>query len=162
MMWFMGEYASLHSRMPGLRQPKQHTIVRNLHGLGPSLGWCGSLEVRLSVTAREIRKAQRLRYKVFYEEGAAVPNRTAALIRRDICAFDRICDHLIVIDHAARTARLRRIKPKVVGTCRLLRQELVQANSGFYSEGEFDLAPLLARHAGKNFLELGRSCVAQA
>ena len=97
---------------------------------------------------------------MFYEEGGAQPDRTAALIRRDICAFDRVCDHLIVIDHAARTARLGRIKPKVVGTYRLLRADVAQANFEFYSAGEFDIAPLLQRHRGKNFLELGSSCVA--
>ena len=162
MVWFTGNYARKNSRLPGFAALKPRRIVRDLQGLGPSLGWSGNLEVRLATTSREIRKAQRLRYKVFYEEGGARPDRTAALIRRDICAFDRVCDHLIVIDHAARTNRLGRIKPKVVGSYRLLRQEVAQANRGFYSAGEFELAPLLARHADKNFLELGRSCVAQA
>ncbi len=81
-----------------------------------------------------------------------------ALVRRDICRFDKFCDHLLIVDTAARNA-FGRVKPKIVGTYRLLRGEVAAAHGGFYSEGEFDIAPLLARHAGKNFLELGRSCV---
>ena len=40
-------------------------------GLGPSLGRSGSLELRLATKKSEIRKAQRLRFKVFFEEGGA-------------------------------------------------------------------------------------------
>lgn len=119
----------------------------------------GTLELRLAETKKEIRKAQRLRYKVFYEEGGAIADRTAALIRRDVCAFDRVCDHLLVVDHAALN-RFGRVRPKVVGAYRLLRQEVAEKNFGFYSAQEYDIAPLLARHQGKRFLELGRSCVA--
>jgi putative hemolysin len=127
-------------------------------GLGPSLGRFAQLEVRLATTKKEICKAQRLRYKVFYEEGGATADRTAALIRRDICPFDAACDHLLVIDHAA-VNRFGKPKPKAVGTYRLLRQERAEAHQGFYSAQEYDIAPLLARHNGKRFLELGRSCV---
>jgi putative hemolysin len=127
-------------------------------GLGPSLGRFAQLEVRLATTKKEIRKAQRLRYKVFYEEGGATADRTAALIRRDICPYDAACDHLLVIDHAALN-RFGKPKPKAVGTYRLLRQERADAHRGFYSAQEYDIAPLLARHNGKRFLELGRSCV---
>jgi putative hemolysin len=114
--------------------------------------------VRLATTKKEMRKAQRLRYKVFYEQGGAKADRTAALIRRDICPFDAACDHLLVIDHAA-VNRFGKPKPKVVGTYRLLRQDRAEAHNGFYSAQEYDIAPLLARHASKRFLELGRSCV---
>jgi putative hemolysin len=126
--------------------------------LGPSLGTRGSLEVRLATTKKEIRKAQRLRYKVFCEERGAKADSTATLIRRDICPFDAACDHLLVIDHAT-VNRFGKPKPKVVGTYRLLRQDRAEAHHGFYSAQEYDIAPLLARHDGKRFLELGRSCV---
>lgn len=125
---------------------------------GGTLLRAGSLELRLAETKQEIRKAQRLRYKVFYEEGGAVADRTAALIRRDVCRFDKVCDHLLVVDHAALDRR-GRARPKIVGAYRLLRQDVAEKNFGFYSAGEYDIAPLLARHAGKRFLELGRSCV---
>ncbi|MGH6818073.1 MAG: GNAT family N-acyltransferase [Methylovirgula sp.] len=122
------------------------------------LGRCGTFEIRLATTNDEIRKAQRLRYKVFYEEGGAIAQPRAALVRRDLCRFDKVCDHLLVVDTAARNS-FRRINPKVVGTCRLLRGEVAQSHGGFYSASEFDLAPLLKRHAERRFLELGRSCV---
>ena len=136
----------------------QRKPVRDLAGLPDSLGRSGSLEIRLATHKREIRKAQKLRYKVFFEEGGAIADPRSALTRRDICPFDRICDHLIVIDHDFVT-RFGRRKPKVVGCYRLLRQEIADRHSGFYSASEFDIAPLLARHPGKRFLELGRSCV---
>ena len=132
--------------------------AKTLDGLGGALLRAGSLELRLGNSKKEIRKAQRLRFKVFYEEGDAIPDRTASLIRRDVCPYDKICDHLIVIDHAAKN-RFGKVKPKVVGTYRLLRQDVAAKHSGFYSAQEFDIAPLLARHKGKKFLELGRSCV---
>jgi putative hemolysin len=47
----------------------------------------------------------------------------------------------------------------VVGTYRLLGQEAADRHGGFYSENEFDLSGLTARHRGLRFLELGRSCV---
>jgi putative hemolysin len=132
--------------------------IRDLRGLRPDLGAIGSLELRLATTKKEIRRAQKLRYRVFFEEGGATPDQTARLIRRDICAFDRVCDHLIVLDHATAS---RGVAAKVVGAYRLLRQDVAEANFGFYSADEFDIAPLLARHQGKRFLELGRSCVAR-
>ncbi len=144
---------SLSGETPGLGT----RCIRDLTGLSPSLGVSGSLEARLATTKREIRQAQKLRYRVFLENSAAAPDATARLIKRDVCRFDRVCDHLIVLDHAVRDARGR---PKLVGAYRLLRQDVAQANFGFYSAAEFDLAPLLDRHGDKNFLELGRSCVA--
>jgi putative hemolysin len=130
--------------------------IRDLDGLPASLGANGALELRLTTTKKEIRKAQKLRYRVFFEEGGATPDQTARLIGRDICPFDRVCDHLIVIDHGSPSGR-----PRVVGAYRLLRQDVAEANFGFYSAGEFDIAPMLARHRGMRFLELGRSCVAK-
>jgi putative hemolysin len=142
-----------------IARPRQRHRARHLGGLSPCLGRVGSLEVRLATTKKEIRKAQRLRYQVFFEEGGASADRAMALMRRDICAFDRVCDHLLVVDHAAPTKRLGIAEPKVVGTYRLLRQTVAQRHFGFYSAREFDIDPLLERHRDKQFLELGRSCV---
>ena len=131
--------------------------VRDRDGLPEVLAEIGSLEVRLAATKRDIRRAQKLRYEVFFEEGGAKADPTAKLIRRDVCRFDAVCDHLIVVDKA-----LPRFdgSPTVVGAYRLLRQEAAQANFGFYSAAEFRVDELIARHPGKRFLELGRSCVA--
>lgn len=149
--WQEGGAARL---FPGLNG---RTIVRDHGGLGPVLGRLGSLEVRLATTAREIRRAQRLRYKVFYREMSAVPHGVVRLARRDLDAYDAVCDHLLVLDHAARRKFSK--KPKVVGTYRLLRAEIAGRRGGFYTAGEYDIAPLLAQHPGARLLELGRSCV---
>lgn len=126
--------------------------------LAGTLGRHGSLEVRLARSPREIWRAQRLRYRVFYEEMSAKPDVVARMFRRDADRFDKACDHLLVIDHDAR-GRFGGVKPKVVGTYRLMRQSAADRLGGFYSQSEFDLRPLLAGHPGQRFLELGRSCV---
>jgi putative hemolysin len=119
------------------------------------LGRIGDLELRLAQKPKDIRKAQKLRYKVFFEEMSAVPNVMARLARRDVDIFDTVCDHLLVRDASPRPI----LKKRTVGTYRLLRQDVAERNFGFYTQGEFDIAPLIARHAHLNFLELGRSCV---
>lgn len=128
-------------------------------GPAPALGRMGDLEVRLAADGREVRRAQRVRYKVFFEHGSARPEAGAALRRRDLCPFDAACDHLVVVDHAALDRRSGIRRPRIVGTYRLLRQEVAERRGGFYTAGQFDLAPLLARHPGQRFLELGRACV---
>ena len=127
------------------------------HRPSQSLGRLGSLEVRLAQTAAEVRQAQKLRYRVFYQEGSAIPNPGRLFARRDVDGYDPICDHLLVLDHAARDTNAG--KPAVVGTYRLLRQSLAEDHGGFYTAGEFDISGLLARHGNMQFLELGRSCV---
>ncbi len=126
---------------------------------GETLGRIGSLEVRLAHRAAEIRRAQRLRFDVFYQEMSAVAAAPALIARRDVDPYDAICDHLLVLDHD-RIGKHR--GPAVVGTYRLLRQEIAERCGGFYSAGEFDIAPLIKRHRGLRFLELGRSCVLPA
>jgi len=158
-MWHIGRPFALATIVPfphAKRRAKRRE--RDLQGLPKILGRFGNFELRIATTKKEVRKAQRLRYKVFYEEGDAVPQRGASLVRRDICPFDKFCDHLLVLDMDARNS-FGRVKPKIVGTCRMLRSEVAERTSGFYSQGEFDIAPLLARHRDKKFLELGRSCV---
>lgn len=124
-----------------------------------SLGRLGSLEVRLARTAREVRKAQRLRYKVFYEEMSAKPNKMTLATRRDADKFDGICDHLLVIDHEPEAGRFQRKKPRIVGTYRLLRQDVAELHHGFYTTDEYDITSLIEQNPDKTFLELGRSCV---
>jgi putative hemolysin len=126
--------------------------------LPATLGRRGSLEVRLARGPLDLWKAQRLRFKVFYEEMAARPNMRSFLLRCDADRFDAICDHLLVIDHDALGSRGQR-KPRVVGTYRLLRQEVAALHGGFYTQSEFNIDPLLAANRGMRFLELGRSCV---
>jgi len=125
-----------------------------------TLGRLGTLEARLAQSKRDIKQAQKLRYKVFYKDGTAIADAKTLLARRDKDAYDRICDHLLVIDHDAKPALNG--KQRVVGTYRLLRQEIAERHGGFYTENEFDISGLTQRHAELRFLELGRSCVLPA
>jgi putative hemolysin len=122
---------------------------------GLPLGRIGSLEVKLARTPAEVAAAQEVRYRVFHEELGAHSTAAEALDRRDADRFDDICDHLLVIDTALAGPELSR----VVGTYRLLRDELAYAAGGFYSSDEFELDTLVVRQRGRRFLELGRSCV---
>jgi len=112
----------------------------------------GTLQVRLAATAAEIDAAQALRYRVFYDEMGARPSSEMARRKRDFDAFDGVCDHLLVIDHARGEGA-----GSVVGTYRLMRRAAAAAGGNFYSAAEYDIARILA-HPGQ-ILELGRSCV---
>lgn len=119
------------------------------------LGRLGTLEVRLAASLAEIAAAQEVRYRVFFEELGARSNEADLLDSRDSDRFDPICDHLLVFDTALDGPAHRRI----VGTYRLLRQEIAEQGWGFYSSDEFEIDHLVARHPNRSFLELGRSCV---
>jgi len=112
----------------------------------------GNLALRLARDAAEIDAAQALRYRVFYEEMAAVPSAEAQARRRDVDSFDPFCDHLLVID-----ADLGEGPEAVVGTYRLLRRAGAARHGSFYSAAEYDIAALEAWPG--EVLELGRSCV---
>src|ERR1700720_256319 len=90
------------SAVPGFMPPFRAFKAWEQSMLRPirPLGRLGSLEVRLARKPGEIRRAQKLRYRVFYKEGSAVADARIFFARRDVDAFDRICDHLLVIDHA--------------------------------------------------------------
>ena len=83
---------------------------------GKVLGRIGSLEVRLARSEAEIEAAQKIRYRVFFEEMGARAGGRANLDRRDCDRFDAVCDHLLVFDTALAGPDHRRI----VGTYRLL------------------------------------------
>ena len=104
--------------MPGARSPPTKRSAASAH-----------LEVRLARNPAEVRRAQRLRYRVFYKEGAAIADAKTRLARRDIDAFDSICDHLLVIDHAQgrrekRAERRRHLSPAPAGHRRTPRRIL--------------------------------------
>ncbi len=148
--------------MPGLIPSLQaygglQAWAARAHPPAQSLGRVSSLEVRLARTAAEVRQAQKLRYRVFYQEGNAIPSPARLFARRDVDAYDAICDHLLVLDHAAPDRQTGR--PSVVGTYRLLRQSTAEEYGGFYTAGEFDIGGLIGRHGSLRFVELGRSCV---
>jgi len=114
----------------------------------------GRFEIRLSRDPADIRAAQELRYRVFYQEMGASASAAARRDRLDRDEFDEVCDHLLVIDHS------RPRQEAVVGTYRMLPQSAAERFGRFYSAGEFDLQPLLEQAgAGGGLLEVGRSCV---
>lgn len=121
-------------------------------------GRIGQLEVRLARKKSELRRAQRLRYKVFYEEMSATPGALALLSRRDEDAYDPIFDHLLVMDQGDPNKKGWR-RSRVVGTYRVLRQAVANQNDGFYTQGEYNIEPLIQSKPDYNFMELGRSCV---
>jgi len=106
-----------------------------------------TFQVHLAQGADDIAAAQRLRYEVFVEElggdGPLVDH--DARLERD--RFDPYFDHLLARDGTG----------QVVGVYRVLRDDQAQAAGQFYSEDEYDLAPL--RASGRRLLELGRSCL---
>jgi L-ornithine Nalpha-acyltransferase len=119
----------------------------------------GDLEVRLAESPHEILAVQDLRFRVFFEKGGAEPDLASARARRDICRFDEVCDHALVVDNAA--PRGADGSPRVVGAYRLLCQDAAQRHFGFYSAAEFAVDALVKRHPKLRFMELGRSCVAE-
>ena len=126
------------------------TLPKNFETVAPI--YAGNLSVRLAKTAEEISAAQSLRYRVFYEEMAAIPSPRMKALRLDFDSFDEACDHLLVICKD-RTD----IPCGVVGTYRILRRSVALMRGGFYSADEFDLSPLFG--VAGEIMELGRSCV---
>jgi putative hemolysin len=140
-------------------------LVRRLSQSGSGghepLGRLGSLEVKLASSLPEIRRAQALRYRIFFQEMSAVGDIRTHRLKRDFDRYDRVCDHLLVLDHDSAERTLLGLKPRIVGTYRLLRDDVARLHGGFYTDGEFDIAPLVGRMSPLSFLELGRSCVLQ-
>ena len=118
----------------------------------PLLGEIGPLQTRLARSRAEIMSAQSVRYQVFYREMGGQPSDEIRRAQRDHDHFDPHCDHLLVLDTGGTTT-------EIVGTYRMMRQEQARRAGGFYSQSEYDLAPLIAANPGLEFLELGRSCI---
>ncbi len=117
-----------------------------------SLGRIGQLSVRLALNDAEVRAAQRLRHRVFFEASGTKDSRNALL---DADRFDAYCEHLLVIDDSLGGP----VSQRIVGTYRLLREERARAAKGYYSEQVYDIRGLISRHPERRYLELGRSCV---
>ncbi|WP_342643989.1 GNAT family N-acetyltransferase [Rhodoligotrophos ferricapiens] len=147
--------------MQSLIMQKREDAASNPTPPGMILGRKGNLEVRLCRSRAELAAAQSLRYRVFYEERSARAAPEIAASRRDSDAFDDICDHLLVVAPlgAAPEGAIMVEDCEVVGTYRLLRQDVAEATLGFYTQDEFDIAPLIASKPDLRFLEVGRSCV---
>jgi putative hemolysin len=117
--------------------------------------------LRQATDAQEIEACQRLRYRVFYEELGANARGDTGRAHVDSDRFDGICDHLLVVQTAeSRSPDAITVEDgELIGTYRLLRQEVAEKTGGFYTQAEFDIEPLIRAHPDMRFLELGRSCV---
>ena len=109
--------------------------------------------IKIAESNFEIKKAQSLRYKIFFKEKKIKRNNLKFLLQRDYDFYDKISDHLIIIDND------REFKDNVIGTYRLLRGNCAKLYRGFYTEQEFDISNLKKNFSSKDILELGRSCI---
>ncbi len=109
--------------------------------------------MRVAESVQEIEAAQKLRYRVFYDEMGGIPSAEMRTEGRDFDLFDSHCDHLLVLD-CDRPER----DGQVVGTYRLLRRNMMgTVLHRFYTETEFDISAIKTEKG--DILELGRSCV---
>lgn len=110
-------------------------------------------DICIATSERDLRAAQRLRYRVFVEElggdGPLVDHENR--LERD--EFDPVVDHLCLIDKRRSADAL----DHVVGAYRLLPGLRAEEFGRFYCDSEYDLTRL--RASGRSLLELGRSCV---
>lgn len=126
--------------------------VTSAASLSPSVDvWQKHLQVRLAENPAEIREAQELRYRIFYEDLSATPSPEVAEAKRDFDSFDDFCDHLLVLDHSAPG------QPRVIATYRFMRRAAAAGRGRYYSDDEFDVSRLIALDG--EILELGRSCI---
>ncbi len=107
--------------------------------------WTLSIEVedfivKIAETKDDIIKAQKLRHKIFLEEGLGKTHNSGL----DFDEFDNYADHLMILDKRTDEA---------VGTYRLLHSSHAPK---FYSQGEFFLDQFLKIEDPK--LEMGRAC----
>ena len=103
------------------------------------------LTVRLANCASDVIAAQRLRYKIFFEEMGADLHRHDG---RDVDMFDPACEHLIVVDETL---------GKVVGTYRILSPWGARSVKRMYSENEFRIDAL--KPIAHEIFEVGRACI---
>lgn len=96
--------------------------------------------IKTAQSTADINKAQRLRHKIFLEEGLGKSHETGL----DFDEYDAIADHLMIIDKKSMEA---------VGTYRLICSKF---SDKFYSQGEFNLDSFLKIEGTK--LEMGRAC----
>ena len=137
-----------------MRLAPEHFQSHPLHEaqMAPAQGW--RLATSWAASEADLRAAQRLRYTIFADEmGARLTPPPGTEPGRDADRFDPFCDHLLVhlVDPLGEEAA------RLVGTYRVLGPDGARRAGGYYTEGEFDLAPLRALRSSA--VELGRACV---
>ncbi|MEN9893846.1 MAG: hypothetical protein RLY78_4141 [Pseudomonadota bacterium] len=112
------------------------------------------LQVGWARHAEDVQAAQVLRWRVFAEEmGAQLSPPPGTPAGLDVDRWDAHCEHLMVwtLDEAGG-------RQDVVGTYRVLTPDGARRAGGWYSDAEFDLAPLDGWRS--SLAEVGRSCTA--
>jgi L-ornithine Nalpha-acyltransferase len=112
-----------------------------------------ALIIRLAKDPRDLLAAQRLRYEVFVVELGADGPLVDHVARLERDRYDAHVDHLVLVDPRRDPDAL----DHVVGAYRLLPSDRLAAVGRYYSDGEYDLDPLI--RTGRKLVELGRSCV---
>lgn len=111
----------------------------------------GPYHVRFAENEDEVKAAQALRYRVFYDEKHGCPNDNMISAKRDIDEWDQAGFHIVVLDSRAEQ------QPAVVGTLRLFFNECLKPGQHFYTEETFNLDKLHGFY-GRS-LELSRFCI---
>ncbi len=111
----------------------------------------GRYQVRFAANEVEVRAAQSLRYRVFYDEKQGNPCEEMVKAKRDIDQWDDAGFHIIVLDTREEE------QPAVVGTLRLFFNECLKPDQHFYTEETFNLNKL-HNFYGRS-LELSRFCI---
>lgn len=117
---------------------------RNIQNYKPNVTFAierPSYLIKTAETGKELEEILKLRHSVFYEE--LLHKRKFSHV--DIDAFDRIFDHLMILDKRTN---------KIVGTYRVNSSLF---NERTYSETEFDIKKIQDLPGRK--LELGRACI---
>ncbi|MDC0456552.1 GNAT family N-acetyltransferase [Alphaproteobacteria bacterium] len=114
----------------------------------------GNFTIKLVEKKSELKKAQALRYSIFYKEKKAKPSIPKKILALDYDKVDKFADHLIIIDKGSTAP-----KNRIVGTYRLVRGNMSNNFGGFYTSSEFNLSKILNAYKNSQILELGRSCV---
>jgi len=86
----------------------------------------GKYEVRLARTAEEVAAAQKLRYRVMYEERGGRPSLDKVVASADVDEWDDRAFHIIVVDKTSPALR-------VMGTLRLVSNLQLERRQRFYT-----------------------------
>ena len=108
---------------------------------------------KLADTKSEIKAAQKLRYKVFFEDRKKKKIINISSFKKDTDIYDKYCDHIIVSYKKNKFS-----KTNIIGTYRLLKQENI-GNVGFCTSEEYNLDNLIKSPKYNNLLEVSRSCI---
>ena len=86
------------------------------------------IECYIADSKKEIKAAQRLRYKVFFAERSKNKLFDLKSFKKDVDQFDRYADHLIITHKNSKFS-----KTQVIGTYRLLQSKIAQQHCGLFS-----------------------------